>query len=232
MCSLSKEEFLGRAPPFMGDILWAHLEILQKDVEKDRANIENVPSNFPETATSATTTFNVNPTTDRLTYTNLEPTSQPTPPPTSSTAAVTCQSATPRYTTAPPPLQRGPPMGSQQQQQVVSNTYQAGGDYNSTAGSTVDTSSEYSYHGGGMGEVKYSQQQQQQMGRVPTYPPPPQQQQQQYQDQTNFSDWNVYAPPVTSQHDSWHQPSDFHSSVVTSSSIGMHHHPAFLQVLT
>jgi len=34
VCSMSKEEFLARAPPFMGDILWAHLEILQKDVDK------------------------------------------------------------------------------------------------------------------------------------------------------------------------------------------------------
>ena len=42
MCSLPKEEFLARAPAFMGDILWAHLEILQKDVDRG-ANIENVP---------------------------------------------------------------------------------------------------------------------------------------------------------------------------------------------
>ena len=30
MCSLSKEEFLERTPPFMGDILWEHLEIMQR----------------------------------------------------------------------------------------------------------------------------------------------------------------------------------------------------------
>ncbi|XP_065338281.1 ets DNA-binding protein pokkuri isoform X4 [Cloeon dipterum] len=36
ICSMGKEAFLGRAPPFMGDILWEHLEILQKDVERDR----------------------------------------------------------------------------------------------------------------------------------------------------------------------------------------------------
>jgi c-ets proto-oncogene protein len=30
MCGMGKEAFLGRAPPFMGDILWEHLEILQK----------------------------------------------------------------------------------------------------------------------------------------------------------------------------------------------------------
>ena len=31
VCSMPKEEFISRSPPFMGDILWAHLEILQKD---------------------------------------------------------------------------------------------------------------------------------------------------------------------------------------------------------
>ena len=48
VCSMSKEEFISRAPPFMGDILWAHLEILQKDVEKENAKVENAPTNFSE----------------------------------------------------------------------------------------------------------------------------------------------------------------------------------------
>lgn len=49
MCSLSKEAFLARFPPFMGDILFEHLDILQKDVEKDEhPNLENVPSNLYE----------------------------------------------------------------------------------------------------------------------------------------------------------------------------------------
>jgi len=48
MCSMVKEDFLSRAPPFMGDILWAHLEILQKEVDKENAKIENVPTNFSE----------------------------------------------------------------------------------------------------------------------------------------------------------------------------------------
>ncbi|KZS13545.1 Uncharacterized protein APZ42_021296, partial [Daphnia magna] len=30
MCAMGKENFLARTPPFMGDILWEHLEILQK----------------------------------------------------------------------------------------------------------------------------------------------------------------------------------------------------------
>lgn len=30
ICAMGKEAFLARTPPFMGDILWEHLEILQK----------------------------------------------------------------------------------------------------------------------------------------------------------------------------------------------------------
>ena len=48
VCSMTKEEFLQCAPPFMGDILWAHLEILQKEVDKENAKVENVPTNFSE----------------------------------------------------------------------------------------------------------------------------------------------------------------------------------------
>ncbi|XP_013772271.1 protein C-ets-2-like isoform X2 [Limulus polyphemus] len=48
MCELGKESFLARAPPFMGDILWEHLDLLQKDVDKERASLENVPSNLYE----------------------------------------------------------------------------------------------------------------------------------------------------------------------------------------
>ncbi|XP_045026227.1 ETS-like protein pointed isoform X4 [Daphnia magna] len=46
MCAMGKENFLARTPPFMGDILWEHLEILQKDVE--RAALGSVPANFYE----------------------------------------------------------------------------------------------------------------------------------------------------------------------------------------
>ncbi|KAK3922958.1 Protein C-ets-1 [Frankliniella fusca] len=30
ICQMGKESFLQRTPPFVGDILWEHLEILQK----------------------------------------------------------------------------------------------------------------------------------------------------------------------------------------------------------
>ncbi|XP_014253624.1 protein C-ets-1 isoform X2 [Cimex lectularius] len=40
ICAMGKEAFLSRAPPYMGDILWEHLEILQKEVEKERNCVE------------------------------------------------------------------------------------------------------------------------------------------------------------------------------------------------
>ena len=36
LCEMSKEAFLSLAPPFVGDILWEHLDVLQKgEVETD-----------------------------------------------------------------------------------------------------------------------------------------------------------------------------------------------------
>ncbi|XP_065206093.1 transforming protein p54/c-ets-1 isoform X2 [Planococcus citri] len=47
MCAMGKEAFLARAPPFMGDILWEHLEILQKDVEKEKSgSLESVSASL------------------------------------------------------------------------------------------------------------------------------------------------------------------------------------------
>ncbi|XP_065168998.1 protein c-ets-1-A isoform X3 [Atheta coriaria] len=36
ICAMGKDAFQARAPAFVGDILWEHLEILQKDVERER----------------------------------------------------------------------------------------------------------------------------------------------------------------------------------------------------
>ncbi|KAK9877502.1 hypothetical protein WA026_018613 [Henosepilachna vigintioctopunctata] len=46
ICTMGKDAFAARAPAFVGDILWEHLELLQKDVEKERALSNNVPSNI------------------------------------------------------------------------------------------------------------------------------------------------------------------------------------------
>lgn len=46
ICAMGKDAFLARAPPFMGDILWEHLEQLQKEVEKERSSLENAPASL------------------------------------------------------------------------------------------------------------------------------------------------------------------------------------------
>ncbi|KAF7273879.1 hypothetical protein GWI33_013435 [Rhynchophorus ferrugineus] len=36
ICVMGKDTFSARAPAFVGDILWEHLELLQKDIERER----------------------------------------------------------------------------------------------------------------------------------------------------------------------------------------------------
>ncbi|CAG2100659.1 unnamed protein product [Medioppia subpectinata] len=50
VCALGKDSFLALTPPFMGDILWEHLDILQKaEIDNSRTtSLENVPSNYFE----------------------------------------------------------------------------------------------------------------------------------------------------------------------------------------
>lgn len=50
ICAMGREAFVARAPAFMGDILWEHLEILQKDVEKERSLLANVPPDMYESS--------------------------------------------------------------------------------------------------------------------------------------------------------------------------------------
>ena len=59
MCPLSKEEFCARAPVFVGDILWEHLVLLQKDVDRKSAALKNAPSNLSETSTEPTAQLSV-----------------------------------------------------------------------------------------------------------------------------------------------------------------------------
>ena len=51
LCSLSKEQFVSRAPLFMGDILWTHLDILQRETD----NKENIKTNLPVSSQSYNT---------------------------------------------------------------------------------------------------------------------------------------------------------------------------------
>ena len=230
MCSLSKEEFLARAPAFVGDILWAHLENLQKDIDHG-ANIENVPSNYSDSFAIPSDAF-------QRTYTQLgvvndtlntsvpNSVSNPAPP----TVDSTTNNPRPQYTSG--------------QRSVNTSCYPTSvADYVSNNGSTVDSSSEFSYQ---MTEMKYSpqnngQQQIQNNGRVPSYPPLV------YNDQfgtENMWPYQTSVPPPLQQapnHDGgWHQPHDYPPSATPPTSLAtptstqnqtpMHHHPAFLQV--
>ena len=238
MCSLSKEEFLSRAPPFMGDILWAHMEILQKEDRSSANNslVENnvqsnnaysESNNYPASSssmqqqqtsnvtstTTSTTTYLTNNGQQR-TYTQLEPT---TSSPSSSSSPPNIRRSTESNNVyMPPPLQR---MGNYPQEYAASTT----------------DSSEYSYMGGNeqqQQQPKYNPQMLGANGRVPQYPPP-----QNFEQQFPGSgEWQC--PPVTTAAGShypqdpaaaWHQP-DFNPAVSTIA--GMHHHPAFLQVRT
>jgi hypothetical protein len=71
----------------MGDILWAHLEMLQKEVDREKANIQNVPSGYSDSFTNETS-FGGNRTYIQLDSTTCSPAisstngqQQPAPPP-------------------------------------------------------------------------------------------------------------------------------------------------------
>ena len=217
MCSLSKEDFLIRAPPYMGDILWAHLEILQKDVDRDRSGIEL--NNYPDS-------FNVAESFQQRTYTQL---GTPLPP-----LQQHSSSSSPSMNAA------GHLNGSCRQSQYHRNTGYPPLDYmhnnnnnapgSTNGGSIVDSSSEYSYHAL---DIKYSTQMNN--GRVPVYPP--------HHMAPGYPDsyGSEYLWPYSQmpQSDGWHQ--DFSISSTggltslpppqsTAAPPGMHHHPVFLQV--
>lgn len=48
LAKMAKEDFLQLAPPFMGDILWEHLDCLKKEAAEERASLSNVPPNYSE----------------------------------------------------------------------------------------------------------------------------------------------------------------------------------------
>lgn len=54
LLSLGRESFLQYAPPFAGDILWEHLEILQKEVEQSQISATTTPN-----MSYADTSFNI-----------------------------------------------------------------------------------------------------------------------------------------------------------------------------
>ncbi len=260
MCALSKEEFLARAPPFMGDILWAHLEILQKEGNATAAaaaaaaaqisgegnanaaaeSFNDAGSNYGHPDSSSTFAAAQSNNNNNRIYTQLESSSSnPVKTSISSSSAVAAAATSAADA-------------------VYTNSAMRGGmsyDYAGSTGpgSTVgDGGSEYSYSG---------QQQQQQLvpggGRVPQYPPPPPPPALTpgypgAADQFGVDQWGCPPPPPLAPYptSSAGVPSSSMDSVsVSSSSISsswhqppptaadfhhsvMHQHPAFLQVKT
>ena len=170
----------------MGDILWAHLEMLQKDVDRERANLQNVPSGYSDSFANET----------NRTYFQLDSTSsspaisstsaggqQPAPPPlvpsTSAAIAIAAQQANasskPSYlpqTLINTSMALQYPNQIQQQRNsttsvtsslmhnpitTCSTPSESWNNGGSAAGSVAD-GSEYSYHGGNanMGSIANS----------------------------------------------------------------------------
>ncbi|RUS88224.1 hypothetical protein EGW08_003990 [Elysia chlorotica] len=48
LATLGKKEFLERCPPYIGDIIWEHLDIMKKEMREERARLCNAPPNYSE----------------------------------------------------------------------------------------------------------------------------------------------------------------------------------------
>ena len=159
----------------MGDILWAHLEMLQKEVDREKANLQNVPSGYSDSFTTESS-FAGNRTYIQLDSTtsssSVIPSSNgqpPAPPPlvpsTSTAMAIAAQQA--NSSSKPIYLTQSSQYPTQQQQQqqrhpgtttsvtssliqnpiTASSSSESWNNNGSNAGSIAD-GSEYSYHGG------------------------------------------------------------------------------------
>ncbi|XP_041470184.1 protein c-ets-1-B-like isoform X2 [Lytechinus variegatus] len=86
LCTLPKADFLSRAPPFMGDILWEHIDMLRKECD---------PSNIPAQSSSSTTS-----TTSSSASTPISVTTTTTTTPSSSSQSIKLESASSGYLNA------------------------------------------------------------------------------------------------------------------------------------
>ena len=87
LCSMNKQDFISRAPLFMGDILWAHLEILQRETDPAHAEIKS-PIVSSQSYYPALPQHPLPPSVASKTYTDL---------------SVTKVSSAPSYPSYPPP---------------------------------------------------------------------------------------------------------------------------------
>ena len=200
VCAMTKEEFLTIAPAFMGDILWAHLEILQKDVDKENAKVENVPITFSEPFSHALSAPDQFP----RTYTTLTPltsssSSEPLAPISSLTPAyMSARLYTPESVYTPPPSlpSTGHPAPLLPSLDPAPLQYAPAPGYPPASTKTPSTSARlppvYAPH------------------TAPSYDP----------------SYTMYHPAYTP--DPWLQQTPVSDSFQTSN-LPMHHHPAFLQ---
>lgn len=76
MCSLRKDDFCFKAPVFVGDILWEHLQLLQAECDKDKYALRNAAPKLSEISTAPSISNQSAPTytqySSSRTYTNLD----------------------------------------------------------------------------------------------------------------------------------------------------------------
>ena len=72
LCGMSKQDFITRAPLFMGDILWAHLEILQRETDQT-PDVKTPPSLTVNPSSYYLPQHPLPPSSISKTYTELEP---------------------------------------------------------------------------------------------------------------------------------------------------------------
>nr|XP_054760374.1 transforming protein p54/c-ets-1-like [Lytechinus pictus] len=63
LCTLPKADFLSRAPPFMGDILWEHIDMLRKECDPSNIPAQSSSSTASTTSSSASTPISATTTT-------------------------------------------------------------------------------------------------------------------------------------------------------------------------
>ena len=124
---MNKQDFITRAPLFMGDILWAHLEILQRETDQPQPPQADIKPSHTQIPAYYLPQHPLPPPTSK-TYTDLEPpvSRVPTlPPVTASSTPVSVPSSYPSYPPPPPSYYTSytPPYASHNMNWMMGNEY-------------------------------------------------------------------------------------------------------------
>ena len=127
LCAMNKQDFITRAPLFMGDILWAHLEILQRETDQPQPPQADIKPSHTQIPAYYLPQHPLPPPTSK-TYTDLEPpvSRVPTlPPVTASSTPVSVPSSYPSYPPPPPSYYTSytPPYASHNMNWMMGNEY-------------------------------------------------------------------------------------------------------------